>query len=59
MKAGKKWAILFGVATGAAVALMTFGKSTKKNRNVAIKKRTEKNEYSRQDDYDDSDMNYV
>ena len=59
MKAGKKWALLFGVATGAAVALMTFGKATKKNRNLIIKKRTETSEPSKNDHYDDSEIHYV
>lgn len=54
MKTGKKIALLFGVATGAAVALMAFGKTGKKTKNLTSKKKTEIQNLG-----DDSDINYV
>ncbi len=41
MKTTKKLALLFGVAAGAAVALMAFGKTGKKTRNVLTKRDAE------------------
>lgn len=59
MKTSKKLALVLGVATGAAVALMTFGKTGKKNRNLTVKKRTDSNEITSTDDYSDSDFYYI
>ena len=59
MKTGKKIALFLGIATGAAVAVMTLGKTNKKNRNIAsrsVSKSSDKNEAS---GFDDSDVNYI
>lgn len=53
MKTGKKLALFFGLATGAAVALMAFGKSGKTTKKFVTKKRSEVKAL------DDNDMNYV
>ena len=58
MKTGKKLALMFGVATGAAVALMAFGKAGKRARNYFVKKESIAN-HDGSDLYDESDINYT
>ncbi|QSE97754.1 hypothetical protein [Fulvivirga lutea] len=59
MKTGKKLALLFGLATGAAVAFMAFGKTGKKVRSSVVKKASELDNKGKTDLYDESDVNYT
>ncbi len=57
MKTTKKLALLFGVATGAAVAVMAFGKTGKKTKNLLVKKEAEVK--SLEKDPFDGEVNYI
>lgn len=59
MKTGKKIALFLGIATGAAVAVMTLGKTNKKNRNIASRSVSKSGDKKDLNSLDDSDMNYV
>ncbi|MEQ8242394.1 MAG: hypothetical protein RIB54_14400 [Fulvivirga sp.] len=59
MKTGKKIALFLGIATGAAVAVMTLGKTSKKNRNIASRSVSKSGDKKDLNSLDDSDINYV
>ena len=59
MKTGKKIALFLGIATGAAVAVMTLGKTNKKNRNIASRSISKSGDKKDLSSLDDSDMNYI
>lgn len=59
MNTVKKLALLFGVATGAAVTIMAFGKNGKKARNYFLKKDSENSKRRKLEINDDDEVNYV
>lgn len=59
MKTGKKIALFLGIATGAAVAVMTLGKTNKKNRNIANRSVSKSNDKDDSNGFEDTDVNYI
>ncbi len=60
MNTGKKLAIFLGLATGAAVAVMAFGRTGKKiTKNILAKRETKVEETKKANDTEESEINYI
>ncbi len=58
MKTGKKIALFLSIATGAAVAMMTIGK-TNKNKNLVTRTVSKSGDKRVVESHDDSEVNYI